>query len=591
MNPSHRACARLICCAALFLLAAGARAADATPGPPAAAPAGSAAAPAEAAGNAQWDAYAAEYLEWHFSVDPPNAVGQGRHEFDGMLPDWRALRIQAVIDRLHLERARAAQFGDQRLDARRQLERDVLLTHIDGQLFWMETARAPFRNPSYYASALDPDVYLTRDYAPLPQRMRAYIAYLRAVPQALKHVRENLRAPMPRSFVQLAHLQFGGYAEYYEKEVPRIFEGVADPKLQADFRAANAAAVQAMREIDAWFRGLEASATDEFALGQEKFEQMLWATERVRVPPSRLKEIAQADLDRNTKALAEACASYAPGRPVAECVARYSADKPTVPMLEEARRQLEELRSFVQSHQVVTIPGGETASVHEAPEYQRWNAAYISIPGPYERGLPSVFYISPPDPAWSKDEQLAYIPSKDDLLFVSVHEVWPGHFLQFLYLNRAPSPLSRVLTSYAFTEGWAHYSEEMMWEEGLRSGDAEAHVGQIVNALLRNVRLLSAIGLHTGGMTVAQSEAMFRDKAFQDAGNARQQAARGTFDPAYGNYTLGKLMIRKLRDEWCAARGGREAWKSFHDTLLGLGAPPLPLARKAMLGDDKQPVL
>jgi uncharacterized protein (DUF885 family) len=240
---------------------------------------------------------------------------------------------------------------------------------------------------------------------------------------------------------------------------------------------------------------------------------------------------------------------------------------------------------------VVSIPGPEQARVAEAPPYRRWNAAYISIPGPYEKNLPSTYYIAPPDPAWTPKEQNDYIPGKADLLFISVHEVWPGHFLQFLHANRARSKLGRIFTSYAFAEGWAHYGEEMMWEVGLNDGDPATHVGQILNALLRDARYLSAIGLHTGGMTVAESEALFRDKAFQDAGNARQQAARGTFDPGYGNYTLGKLMIRKLRDDWTATRGGRAAWQAFHDELLSHGSPPLPVVRKVMLGPDSGPPL
>jgi uncharacterized protein (DUF885 family) len=173
------------------------------------------------------------------------------------------------------------------------------------------------------------------------------------------------------------------------------------------------------------------------------------------------------------------------------------------------------------------------------------------------------------------------------LLFTSVHEVWPGHFLQFLHSNNSPSKFGQVFIGYAFAEGWAHYTEEMMWDAGLGEGDSTVHIGQLLNALLRNVRLISAIGLHTGKMTVEQSERMFRELAFQDPGNARQQAARGTFDPAYLNYTMGKLMIRKLRDDWCADRGGREAWKDFHDQFLSFGGPPIPLVRKAMLRNEK----
>jgi len=197
--------------------------------------------------------------------------------------------------------------------------------------------------------------------------------------------------------------------------------------------------------------------------------------------------------------------------------------------------------------------------------------------------MPSTYFIAAADPSWSKAEQLAYVPSKATLLFTTVHEVWPGHFLQFLHANRAPDPFARLFVGYAFAEGWAHYAEEMMWEYGLGDQSPELHIGQIVDALMRDARLLSAIGLHTGGMTVQQSEQMFREQAYQDPGNARQQAARGTYDPAYLNYTMGKLMIRKLRLDWTESRGGRSSWKEFHDTFLSYGGPPIPLVRGAML--------
>jgi uncharacterized protein (DUF885 family) len=205
--------------------------------------------------------------------------------------------------------------------------------------------------------------------------------------------------------------------------------------------------------------------------------------------------------------------------------------------------------------------------------------------------MPSVYYIAPPDPAWSEVEQAAYVPGETRLLFISVHEVWPGHFLQYLHANRSPSRFGRLFVGYAFSEGWAHYSEEMMWEAGLGRGNPEMQIGQILNALRRNVRFMSALGLHTGGMTVAESERLFTDIAFLDPGNARQQAARGTYDPAYLNYTLGKLMIRKMRDDWTLDRGGQEAWRAFHDQLLSYGGPPLPLVRRALLGDDSGPPL
>jgi uncharacterized protein (DUF885 family) len=247
-------------------------------------------------------------------------------------------------------------------------------------------------------------------------------------------------------------------------------------------------------------------------------------------------------------------------------------------------RQLIELKRFVVGHDLVSVPSAEEALVAEAPPYARANLAYIEIPGRYESAnLPSIYYIAPPDPAWSVSEQRAYLPSEANLMFVSIHEVWPGHFLQGLHSHAYAGPLGGLLRSYACSEGWAHYAEELMWEAGFGKSDPKLHVGQLVSALRRNVRFQTAVGLHTQGMSLAQSERLFTDVAFLDPGNARQQAARGAYDPEYLGYTLGKLQIRALRDEWTASRGGQAVWKDFHDALLSYGAPPVPLVRKYMM--------
>ena len=201
-----------------------------------------------------------------------------------------------------------------------------------------------------------------------------------------------------------------------------------------------------------------------------------------------------------------------------------------------------------------------------------------------------MYYISPPDPSWDEATRAAYVPGKMDLLGTSIHEIWPGHFLNFLHSNRAESIFGKLFVGYAFAEGWAHYTEEMMIEAGLHNGDPETRIGQLSNALLRNCRYLSAIGLHTQGMTVAQSLEMFQTQCYQDKGNATQQAARGTYDPAYLNYTMGKLMIRKLREDWTAKNGGagdQSKWKAFHDEFLSYGGPPIPMVRAAMMNEEQ----
>ena len=365
-----------------------------------------------------------------------------------------------------------------------------------------------------------------------------------------------------------------------------MFASVRDTALQREFRQANDSAIAAMQALDAWLQAQRATQTEDFALGAEKFRTMLWATERVDTPLAELERIGRADLAHNQAVLRETCARYAPGATLAACVQKADAHKPAENTVAAARKQLVTLRRFVAERGVVSIPSTELAGVGEAPPYRRYNTAYINIPGPYDRGMPSTYYVAPPDPSWTPEQRAGYIPSESNLLFISAHEVWPGHFLQFLHAKRVRSLFGRSFGTAAFSEGWAHYAEEMLWDEGLGAGDPETHIGQLTNALLRDVRFLSAIGLHTRGMTVAESERLFREEAFQGEAVARQQAARGTFDPGYLSYTMGKLMIRKLRDDWSASRGGKAAWKQFHDQFLSYGSPPIPLVRRAMMGAE-----
>jgi uncharacterized protein (DUF885 family) len=524
------------------------------------------------------------FLNGYFEHYPVFAAGAGKHEFDGKLPDYSAEGLQANAAWLHAQRNSFAALPDDQLDAQGRFQRDYVLAVIDSQLFWLEDSGAPYKNPTFYTGDLSPSMYLTRPYAPLAQRMAAFVTYQEALPKALAQIRANLKLPLPASYIDVGVNSFAGFASFFKTDVPGIFAEVKDDALQARFKASNAAAIKASQELADWLKAQKPQATQDFALGAEKFSKMLHATERVDLPLDRLKAIGESDLARNLASLKSACDQFAPGKSLRDCVAKEAADKPTGGAVEGARAQLASLRQFIVDKDLATIPGTEQATAEEAPPFNRWNFAYIEIPGPYEKNLPSVYYIAPPDPTWSKADQAAYVPGKAALLFVSAHEVWPGHFLQFLHANRADWKFGQLFVGYAFAEGWAHYAEEMMFDAGVDGGTPEVHIGQLTNALLRDVRYLSAIGLHTGGMTVAQSEQMFRDKAFQDPGNARQQAARGTYDPAYLNYTMGKLMIMQLRQDWIAAHPGPNALKAFHDQFLSYGGPPIPLVRQQMLG-------
>jgi uncharacterized protein (DUF885 family) len=534
--------------------------------------------------NSPWQQSVDAFMTGWFERNPAQAAFNGKHEFDGQLPDWSPEGLKSNIAWLHEQRDKLAGFKDDQLDSVQRFQREYALAVIDGQLFWLEESGFPNSNPAFYAGDLSPSMYLTRPYAPLDKRMAAFIKYQQALPKAIEQIKGNLREQLPTSYIELGVNTFGGYASFFKDDVPKIFAEVKDPGLQQQLAASNAAAIAATQGLADWLKAKKPQATEDFALGAERFSRMLHATERVDLPIAELKAAGEADLARNLDALTAACKDFDPGESLAACVKMAQEDKPQGSPVEAAKAQLTDLRNFVQQHDLVSIPGNEQATVAEAPPYNRWNFAYIEIPGPYETNLPSVYYISPPDPTWSPQVQADYLPDRATLTFVSAHEVWPGHFLQFLHSNRADWRFGQVFVGYAFAEGWAHYAEEMMWDAGLGDNLPAMHIGKLSNALLRDARYLSAIGLHTGGMTVAESVALFRDKALQPEGTARQQAARGTFDPAYLNYTLGKLMIMRLRDDWLASHGGKGELRGFHDQFLSYGGPPIPLVRAQMLG-------
>jgi hypothetical protein len=580
-----------------------------------------------------WQRIAQDFIRSYFDAQPFFAAQSGKHQYDGQLPDVSAHGLKREIARLHDERSQLTAVDPTKLEPQEAFDREYLLSLVDHDLFWLEKANYPATNPAWYVNDIDPDLYLSRDYAPLNVRMKAYIKYARGIPKMTKDIQDNLKGPLPKPFIEIGIANFSGYVDFYKKDVTPVFASVDDAALQKDLADADNNAAVAMQNLVNYLLGQRKTATDKFALGKDLFAQMLKDTEQVDVPIDAIEAAGRADLKRNTDALKAECATYLPKGTLAACVAKVSAKKPPEGTLEAARRQLTMLRDFVQKNNVATIPNNDQAKVAEAPPYNRENAAFIQVPGPYDQGVAATYNIAPPDPKWSKAEQAAYIPSEATLMFTSVHEVWPGHFLQFLHSNSNPDKLEGLWVGYGFAEGWAHYSEEMMYEEGLGRGDPELHVGQIMEALLRDVRLLSSIGMQTEGMTQEQSEKMFREQAFQDPGNARQQAARGTYDPAYLNYTLGKLMIRKLRADWIAkmqagggaapasaaappasaagaamtgpamtgpamtgpamtgasgASGDQALWHDFHDKFLSYGGPPIPLVRKQMMGEVGQ---
>ena len=476
----------------------------------------------------------------------------------------------------------------QKLTEAQRFEREYLLAVVDRNLFWLERAEWPRRNPTFYfdwnLDFLSPDPYLTKPYAPLEVRLRDFTSWLSNVPAATAQIQANLRTPMPRTWIDQGVASFGGMVPFLRDDAPQVFAEVKDEALQKAYADASAKAIAAFKTLADWLQAQRATADRGLCHRRRTLRRHAEGNRGRRRAARRLLEAGKADLERNLAALDEACKEFAPGRDRKGCMEKMNANRPRRRRgrgRPQAARRAARLRRRAQDrhHPVGRPDPGRPGAAVPGDELR------LHQPGrPYDTGMPSTYYIAPPDPSWPKAEQDAYMPGVADLLSTSVHEVWPGHFLQSLHSNRSDEPHRaavrglRVRRGLGALRGGDDVGSRAHGE--LAGGRAEYHVGQLNNALLRNVRYLCAIGLHTQGMTVEECERMFREQAFQDPGNARQQAARGTYDPAYLNYTLGKLMIRKLRDDWTATRGGREAWGEFHDAFLSFGGPPVPLVRE-----------
>jgi Bacterial protein of unknown function (DUF885) len=531
-----------------------------------------------------------DFLASLYDAHPTLASSLGLHEYDGRVPDLsdrgRATRASA----LRTQSSRAEALGPA-ADASRDERHDLALLRsaIEEELFELESLRDFERNPLTYTGVIDVSNYVKRNYAPLDRRVMALSEHLRQIPGVLATARATLRPPLPRPFVDTALDVYGGTVTFHEGELPAAVEG-ASAGVRSAFERANAEALGALRSFIEYIGGdVRAGATEHFAIEAERFGTMLRAGEMVDIELDRLLEIGRRDLAENTERLRAACGRAAPGLSIREAIKRQSSDHPPAErLIEEAARVLEELRTFVERAAIVTIPSTVRCRVEPTPPFARWAFAMMDTAGPFEQSSESFYYVTPPEPDWSAEETEEWLTKFDygTLRDVGIHEVYPGHYVHFLHVREiAGRPLRQVLTSYAFVEGWAHDCEQVMLEEGFRPDDGALRVAQASEALLRDVRFIAAIEMHTRGMRVEDATRLFVEHAYMEPLPAEKEAVRGTFDPGYLNYTLGKLMMRRLRDDVRAREGARFSLRGFHDRLLQLGAPPVPLARRTLLGN------
>ena len=535
------------------------------------------------------EAFYGEYMDRY----PTHGVELGLHQYDGKLPDVTAQGIAARVEWLKAALSTFDGFDPGQLTELRAMEREALLARIRGQLFDLEVRKRPFTDPMYYPDYLELTPYITRDYAPLADRARAIIAMCGAAQGFLSAAEANLGEAMPRTWIDTALLQVDGLIEFASEDVASAMTSLEDADLAAQVSEGLLACSGALTGYKQFLTKRKPKATNDFALGEAQFLQMLAEKEGVSVELARLEQIGKDDLERNLGELELAARKLHPRKAITAILADVARDKPeTAKILDEATAQATAMRQLIVDKDLVSIPTDDVAEVRASPPFMRWNFAFLSSPGNFEtKPLPAFYYISPPDPKWPKKEQRDYVPSRYDLLFTTVHEVWPGHFLQGLHERNSESRVLKTFCSYAMSEGWAHYAEQMMLEQGAGGADPRAHIGQLLNALLRNARFVAAIGMHTRGMKLEEAITLFQKRGMQDKATSRQQAVRGTFDPGYLNYTLGKLMILKLRDDLKAKQGDAFSLKAFHDKFLSYGCAPIPSIRRAMLGADAGPPL
>ncbi len=530
-------------------------------------------------------------LEASWEFDPTRGASLGLHRYDGRLAVYTKTTIERRVARVRRDLARLDGWakGDG-LSGEPRLEAGVLRSLLLKELFNLADAQGPRKAPMSTLGKLNIVNYLLRDYAPLDRRVRAIAKLQAGVPAYLERFRALADRRLADTQYDMAELAVSGMIEAYDRELPLVL-----PKVSAATRRrverTSVAALAALRSLQSELRSrYKPRVKSAFALGRAKYERMLWAEHLAKVPIERLLDVGMADLEANKRAFIETADRVAPGKTPQEAVQVIAADHPAAEsLIPDTQKMLEDIRAFLVDHDVVGLPSEERPIVMETPRFYRWSTAATSSPGALERVAKETFYyVTPVDAEWpaeKAEEGLRYL-NYTSLRNISVHEMDPGHFVHFLHSRyRVKSEVLRSHWSTAFGEGWAHYCEEMMIEAGFQGGDPRYRLAQLKDALLRDCRYVSSIRMHVFGWSWEDATRFFTENAFLDRLPAEREAKRGTFDPGYLNYTLGKLMIKKLRADWMR-RHPDASLREFHDAFLALGAPPLGLAREALLGKD-----
>ncbi|NOT00291.1 MAG: DUF885 domain-containing protein [Phycisphaerales bacterium] len=541
-------------------------------------------------------AIAGEYLTAYWRAHPFAAAEAGLHEYDGKAPDWSTGGIERWVEFNRTVRRRLDDYAPADLNENERVDREILRYTIGGQLFDFADRKSHRRDPMTYDVSWGLLNFIRRDYAPLATRMKSAVALLEATPGVMEAARKNLDEVLPLVVLRTAIDNLKGSADFIRSDLADAFKPVADDALRSSFKSAAGTAAES---IDTFVRFLESErkpkANDAFAIGAELFGELLRETEGVDIPLDRLLAIGQADLDRNLARAGEIVRANLRDTTVGGAMAMMK-DHAYAPndLIPAIAKELNDIRRFCIDRDLITIPSKVGPTVGETPKFARWASAMMSAPGPFETVATEAYYdVTPVDPAWSQEKQDQWLRDFNRYIAtnVSVHEAYPGHYVQGLHTQRAPTDVQKAFSSYAAVEGWAHYTEQMMVEAGFHADMALYELAQIQDALLRNCRFLCAIRMHTDGMSVDEATKFFQKNTFLDKLMAEREAERGTYDPAYFKYTLGKLQILRLRDDFRKKAGEAFSLRKFHDDLLSRGMPPLVVTRERLLGATAGPGL
>src|SRR3954468_2961815 len=557
--------------------------------------------------DAEYEAVAEEYVKTYLAAHPLQGTALGFHEYDGKISDYSHLALDAELSRLRRFDDRLAKFDPAKLSPRQSIDLRILQAAVKRELFQMQDMSVFERNPMVYARAGDVNVYIKRNFAPLEDRVRSLVAIESQIPNILIAARTNLDEKLPKPFIELAVQIARGSADFLKKDLVAAVSGLKDEQLRVAFQTANRKAANALSDYATWLeREKLPKATLDFSLGQEKFGRFLAQTELVDLPPQKVLEIGMAQLKAEQEAFAEAANKIDPNKPAIQVFKQIQSEHPTADkLIPDVAKNLDQLRKNVVSRRLVGIPSEVRAKVKETPQYLRATSfASMDTAGPFEkRATEAYYYVTPAEEDWPQQEKEEWLTAFNYYTsdVVAIHEVYPGHYVQFLHLNASPATkVEKIFGSYAFIEGWAHYCEKMMIDEGFGSPSnsspsednvkraAKYRMAQADEALLRLCRLCVSIKVHTQNMSIDEATKFFQDNCYYEQTPAPQDAMRATFDPGYLNYTLGKLQILTLRDDYKAQQGADFSLQKFHNDLLSHGMPPIRLLREIMLKDQSK---